>query len=163
MAAEFFRRGWIYAGIVFALSAFPLVACSDDSSSSGSEKGAGTEISADSLQHLADAVWEFSKSHPDGFTLELSTMTEPSEGIAVSYASTQSSIKRDQLDSVITHALNHDGYVGGWLDVKDSLYYFDSTRLFSEDSLDAAIAFGKENGQKAIFVISKGEEIRLDE
>lgn len=160
---EFWKKSWVYAGAVVALSMFAIVGCAGGSSSKVEEKTADIEISADSLEHLADAVWEFSKSHPDGFTLELSTLTEPSEGIAVSYASTQSSILRNQLDSVITHALNHDGYVGGWLDVKDSLYYFDSTRLFPEDSLDAAIAFGKENGQKAIFVISKGEEIRLEE
>ena len=40
---------------------------------------------------LADKVWAYSQSHPDGFTLDVCTMTEPQEGIAVSYAATQNS------------------------------------------------------------------------
>ncbi len=43
----------------------------------------------------------------------------------------------------------------------DRLYCFDSTRVFPEDSLDAAKRFGIENGQIAIFIISEGKEIRL--
>ena len=39
-------------------------------------------------------------------------MTEPTEGIAVSYAATQDSHSRDQLDYVVKHALKHDGYPG---------------------------------------------------
>ena len=88
-------------------------------------------------------------SHPDGFTLDIRTMTEPTEGIAVSYAETQGSHSREQLPKVIVHALSHDAYVGGWLDTEDSLYYFDSSRLFPEDSLEAAIRFGRENVKNA--------------
>lgn len=51
---------------------------------------------------------------------------------------------------------------GGWLDTSNSLYYFDSSRFFPEDSLDAAIRFGIENGQIAVFVLSQGSEIRLN-
>ncbi|MBP5483265.1 MAG: hypothetical protein J6X99_03265 [Bacteroidales bacterium] len=59
------------------------------------------------------------------------------------------------------HAMEHDGYVGGWLDTDTGLYFFDSTRLFPETEREAAIAFGLENGQLAIFVISTGETIDL--
>ena len=59
-------------------------------------------------------------------------MTEPTEGIAVSYAATQNGHSRDQLDKVIGHALQHEGYVGGWYNSEDGLYYFDSTKLFPE-------------------------------
>jgi hypothetical protein len=52
--------------------------------------------------------------------------------------------------------------VGGWLDTTDSLYYFDSSRLSPEDSLSAAIRFGVENKQLAVYVLSKEAEIRLD-
>lgn len=45
----------------------------------------------------------------------------------------------------------------------DSLYYFDSVRLFPEDSLSAAVNFGKANHQEAIYKLSSGEEIRLIE
>lgn len=110
----------------------------------------------------AEQVWTYSLSHPDGFTIDIRTMTEPTEGISVAYAATQGCHTREALDSVVSHAIKHNGFVGGWLDTTDSLYYFDSTRIFPEDSLEAAKKFGIENGQIAIFVISEGREIRLD-
>lgn len=113
------------------------------------------------VETLSDKIWTYSQSHPDGFTLDIRTMTEPSEGIAVSYYATQGSHSRKSLNRVIRHAMRHDGYVGGWLDTADSLYYFDSTRLFPEDSLDAAIKFGINNKQKAIFSIAEKREIRI--
>lgn len=64
-------------------------------------------------------------------------MTMPTTGIAVSYAATQNSHSRESLTFVVEHALNHDGYVGGWLD--------------------------SENGQKAVYIISTGEEILVEE
>ncbi len=112
---------------------------------------------------LADAVWTFSQTHPDGFTLDIRTLTEPTEGIGVAYAATQNSHGRKALDAVVSHATAHEGFVGGWLDTKDSLYYFDSVRLFPEDSLQAAVNFGKANFQKAIYRLSSGEEILLKE
>lgn len=115
----------------------------------------------DRVGGLSDRVWTFAKAHPDGFTLHLLSMTEPTEGIAVSYADTQNSHSRLVLDEVVKHALLHDGYVGGWLDRTSGLYYFDSTRLFSEDSLNAAIRFGVENGQSSVFVLSSNIEIPL--
>ena len=109
----------------------------------------------------ADQVWNYSQTHPDGFTIDIRTMTEPTDGISVAYAATHGSHSREALDSVVSHALKHNGFVGGWLDITDSLYYFDSTRIFPEDSLEAAKKFGVENGQIAIYIISAGKEIRL--
>lgn len=116
-----------------------------------------------SKESLADAVWTFSQTHPDGFTLDVRKMTEPREGISVAYWATQDSHGRQALDAVVSHATTHDGFVGGWLDPSDSLYYFDSVRLFPEDSLEAAVNFGKANLQKAIYKLSTGEEIILKE
>ena len=45
--------------------------------------------SNDTVADIADKVWAYSQTHPGGFTLDLRTMTEPDEGIAVSYAATQ--------------------------------------------------------------------------
>jgi len=112
---------------------------------------------------IADRILTVSKSHPNGFTLNIRTMTEPKVGIAVSYAATQNCHSRKQLNMVVNHALQHDGYVGGWLNGDDGLYYFDSTKIFPEDSLDAAIRFGKENGQYSIFILSNHTEIPLDD
>ena len=111
---------------------------------------------------IADKVWAFSQTHPDGFTIDIRTMTEPTEGIAVSYAVTQNSHSRDQLDKVVSHALQHDGYVGGWFNSEDGLYYFDSTKLFPESDLKGAIQFGKENGQHSVFILSTYTDIPLD-
>lgn len=111
---------------------------------------------------IADKVWAFSQTHPDGFTLDIRTMTEPTEGIAVSYAATQNSHSRDQLDKVVSHALQHEGYVGGWYNSEDGLYYFDSTKLFPEDDLKGAIQFGKENNQHSVFILSSYTDIPLD-
>jgi len=111
---------------------------------------------------LADKVWAFSQGHPEGFTLDVRSMTEPSEGIAVSYAATQDSHSRNQLNKVVNHALQQDGYVGGWYNREDGLYYFDSTKLFPENALKDAIQFGKENGQHTVFMLSSSTGIPLD-
>lgn len=110
---------------------------------------------------LADSIWTFSQTHPDGFTLSISTWEEPAEGISVAYAATQHSHDRADLDYVVSHAQTHGGYVGGWLDTVTGRFYFDSVRIFPEDSLSQAIQFGIENEQIGIFILSKGQEIRL--
>ena len=115
----------------------------------------------ENIDGLAEQVWEYAKSHPDGFTLDLSTMTEPAQGIAVSYAATQGCHSKESLTRVIRHAKWHCGYVGGWLDSDSGLYYFDSTRLFPENRLEAAMNFGRKNSQRAVFILSTGTEISL--
>ena len=112
---------------------------------------------------LADRVWSYRETHPEGFTLEINTWKEPQEGISVAYESTQNHHDRADLRRVVRHARSHSGYVGGWKNAEDSLYYFDSVRLFPEDSLEAAIDFGKANHQDAVYRLSTGQEIRLVE
>ena len=101
----------VLAGVFFLCSTFFLAQC----------KTASYQVNG-----IADKVWTYSQTHPDGFTLDVRTMSEPTEGICVAYAATQNSHSRDQLPKVISHALSHNGYVGGWLNTSDSLYYFDS-------------------------------------
>ena len=128
--------------------------------SRASKEGNATEQSV--ITTIADKVWAFSQSHPDGFTIDIRTMTEPTEEIAVSYAATQNSHSRDQLDKVVSHALQHEGYVGGWYNSEDGYYYFDSTKLFPENDLKGALQSGKENGQYAVFILSTYTEIPVD-
>jgi len=116
----------------------------------------------DSVSITAEKVWSFSHNHPDGFTLDIYTMREPIEGIAVSYAETQNSHSRNQLNKVVDHAFKHDGYIGGWLNTGNGLYYFDSTKLFPETSLREAILFGKGNGQHSVFILSTDSNIPID-
>jgi hypothetical protein len=110
---------------------------------------------------LTDSVWVFSQSRPEGFTLDIRSWQEPKTGISVAYAETQNKHDREDLDFVVNHALTHEGHIGGWLNSEDGLYYFDSVRLFPEDSLEKAKQFGRLNGQDAVYVLSKGKEIRL--
>ena len=58
--------------------------------------------------------------------------------------------------------MQHEGYVGGWYNSEDGLYYFDSTKLFPDDDLKGAIRFGKENGQHSVFILSTYTDIPLD-
>lgn len=117
----------------------------------------------ESAEAIAERIWNLSQFRPDGFTVDVRTMEMPSEGIAVAYAATQGCHSRDGLVAVVRHALEHDGYVGGWYDSESGLYYFDSTRLFPEDQLEEALQFARDNGQLAVYVLSTGEEIRLDQ
>lgn len=117
--------------------------------------------SEERIAALADQVWAYSQGHAEGFTLDLRSMSEPAEGIAVSYAATQGSHSRQSLNAVVSHALSHDGYVGGWQDSGDGLYYFDSTRLFPEDSLRLALHFGQENNQQSAYIISSGIDVPI--
>ncbi len=118
-----------------------------------------SQTKKDSITTISNKVWIFSQTHPDGFTIDIRTMTELTEGIAVSYAETQNSHSRDQLDKVIRHALSHDGFVGGWLNTENNLYYFDSTKLFPENALKDAIQFGKENEQYSVSILSTNTNI----
>ena len=140
------------AHLLLLITAAALAACSRNDGAPGQER----------IAVLADQVWTYSQSHPDGFTLELRSMTEPAEGIAVSYAATQGSHSRQSLGNVVGHALGHDGYVGGWLNEADGLYYFDSTRLFPEDSLRQALQFGKQNRQQSAYILSAGVDLPID-
>lgn len=142
-------RRWIATALVVML-ALCLSACASDNSANISN---ATE--------LADAVWEFGQSHPEGFTLNIRKMTEPEEGIAVSYAATQGSHSRKQLENVVWHSLRHDGYVGGWRDKESGLYYFDSTRLYPEDELKEAVEFGAVNGQRYVYILSTGTSVKI--
>ena len=143
---------WMLAIVLIVSGQLSLTSCSDDDDDS----------KKNDIETIADKVWAFSQSHPDGFTLDIRTMKEPTAGIAVAYAATQGSHSRSQLGKVIEHAQKNGGYVGGWLDTTDGEYYFDSVRLFPEDQLALARQFAIDNEQLAFFIISTGTEIRLD-
>ena len=139
--------------VILALGNFTVLAVSECCDSPAEQED---------VSNVADKVWAFSQTHPEGFTLNIRTMTEPTEGIAVSYAETQDCHSRNQLEKVVRHALHHEGFVGGWLNTENGLYYFDSSRLFPENSLKDAILFGKENGQHSAYIISNHTDIPIN-
>lgn len=144
--------------LIVQIALFFLCACGTSSVSQRSTY----RIEQDSIEAISDKVWAYSQGHPNGFTLDIRTMSEPKEGIAVSYAETQHSHSRNQLDMVVRHALRNDDYIGGWFRNADSLYFFDSSKLFPETSLKEALLFGKENGQLSVFILSTSTEIPVN-
>ena len=113
-------------------------------------------------KELASIVWAMGRMHPDGFTLDLKTFTQPTEGIMVSYQATQNTTDRKNIPLIIKHAKQHNWLVGGSYLPEDGTYYFDSTRNFPEDSLTAAVAFARENGQRTVYVASKGIHVKTN-
>ena len=100
---------------------------------------------------LANVIYVMGEMYPEGFTLDLNTMRQPTEGLMVSYKETQNSFSRKSLKKVLKHARAHENIVGGWYDPEEGDYYFDSNRSFPEDSLAAALAFARENGQHTVY------------
>jgi len=111
---------------------------------------------------IAGKVWKFSKKRRNGFTLDLDTFKELKSGIAVSYAATQDLHGLSDLEYVVGHARQHEGFVGGWRNSEDGQYYFDSVRIFPEDQLEQAKEFGRANKQQSIYILSSGTEVPLD-
>ena len=109
---------------------------------------------------LVNVIWAMGQMYPDGFTLDINTLKQPTKGISVSYAATQNSFDKKSLPAVIKHAHAHNDIVGGWYDPDTGQYYFDSSRIFPEDSLAAALAFARENGQHAVYDLGKQISIR---
>jgi hypothetical protein len=136
------RRG------VFFLFAFLLLSCSIQK-----------QIPALSTAELAAYLWSYKDAHPQGFTLSLTTLSEPSWGISVAFESTLTGKNPEELEKIVSHSLAHEGYVGGWQDSRDSTYCFDSVRLFPENQRKKALRFARKNHQAAFYVISTSEEV----
>ncbi len=102
---------------------------------------ATTATSTSEAQAAADWVWTYSLAHPEGFTVDIRGREVPAEGISVAYAATQDRHSKEDLGVVVSHALAHDGYVGGWWNSEDSLYYFDSVRILPESAAGEAVTF----------------------
>ena len=113
-------------------------------------------------KELCNAIWAMGQMYPDGFTLDINTLRQPQEGIIVSYAATQNSFDKKCIPGVLKHAREHNGYVGGWYNPENGKYYFDSNRVFPEDSLAAAVAFARDNGQQAVYIASKGINVKTN-
>ena len=111
------------------------------------------------MKHLIDRVWEYSRNNPEGFTLNIETFKPIKKGIAVAYQATQDSFGKQGLKDVLNHALDNNKIVGGWFNVENREYYFDSVRIFRK--LDEAIKFGIENKQIAIFNLTTLDEITI--
>lgn len=104
-------------------------------------------------------VCKILQKNPEGFTLNIETFKPVKKGIAVAYQETQDSFGKDGLENTINHALNNNKVLGGWFNVDNKKYYFDSVRIFK--NLKKSIKFGIKNNQIAIFNITTLEEITI--
>ena len=111
-------------------------------------------------KELANVLYVLGEMYPEGFTLDLNTLRQPTEGIMVSYKETQDSFDSKGIRNVIRHARAHGNLVGGWYNEENGKYYFDSTRSFPEDSLAAALEFARQNSQHAVYVSSKDINVK---
>lgn len=111
------------------------------------------------MKNQKEAIKEIAKKNPDGFTVELTTLTKVTSGISAAYLETQDCFDDQGLIKVIEHAKKHDNVVGGWLNEDNEKFYYDSIKIF--DNLQQAIEFGKENQQIAIFDITNLRLIKL--
>lgn len=111
------------------------------------------------MKYLINAILEIAKQNPDGFTVQLLSLQHVTSGIIVAYSETQNCFDSKGLEKVINHALKNGQTVGGWLNTENNLFYFDSCKVFDNES--EAIEFGKQNQQIAIFDLDNLREIRL--
>ncbi len=111
-------------------------------------------------KELVSVIWAMGQMFPDGFTISIDSLRQPTRGLAVSYLATQNSFDKKSIPAVIRHAREHDGFIGGWYNPEDGKYYLDSTRIFPEDSLSAALAFARENHQHTVYDLAKGINVK---
>lgn len=112
------------------------------------------------VNELTKRVAKIAQSNKEGMTLSINSLEPIKTGFVASYAATQNTFSETDLQSVVNHALSHDGVVGKWFNDKDGKYYYDSNKVFS--NLDEALKFAKENNQLSIYDLDKGETIWLD-
>lgn len=123
----------------------------------------GCNTNESTINEPVEFVWRYATNHPEGFTLNIQTQQPVTKGISVSYYATQNSFGKESLFWVVEHAQDHESIVGGWLNESDSLYYFDSDKVFPVTELDEAIEFALENEQYAVYDITNDSVIWVSE
>ena len=106
---------------------------------------------------------EIALKKDEGFTVDKRTLKPIEKGYSVAIKETQNSFGFHGLLKAFIIGLNItivDG-IGGWFNKDDSEYYYDAVVIF--DAFEKALQFAKENEQIAIFDLSKGKEIKLND
>jgi fructokinase len=111
------------------------------------------------MNSLEEAIKMIAEQNPEGFTVKVPELTGVKTGFIVAYLETQNCFGDEGLKKVLKHALEHDKIVGGWKNLKNQQYYFDSSKVF--DNPEDAIRWGIENRQIAIFDLTSKKVIEL--
>jgi fructokinase len=109
---------------------------------------------------MINEILEIAKCNPEGFTIKLPSLESVESGIVAAYLETQDNFGDAGLMKVVEHAMSHDQTIGGWFNEDNEKFYFDSVKVFQ--SLDEAIAFGRENQQIAIYDLTNRTLIKLE-
>jgi fructokinase len=124
-----------------------------------------SRFGADDYNSIVKFIYNHAKQNPDGFTVSIVleaneiALYKTIKGKVAAYLATQNSFGNSGLRTCLTHALKNSLTIGGWLDEEDNQFYFDSVKIF--ETVEAAIVFGKEQEQIAIFDLDELNEIRL--
>jgi len=113
------------------------------------------------MKNLVERIMDYSEKNPYGFTLNIETFRPVRKGISVAFLETQNSFGKHNLEKVILHALKNNKTIGGWLNSKNGLFYFDSVKIFKKSEFNQAIEFAKQNQQIAIYDLINLKEIKI--
>ncbi len=108
---------------------------------------------------MLETLKRISEENEAGFTFNLLTAAPVKYGIVVAYQETQDCFGVSGLKKALAHAQKHNNVVGGWFNSQNGKFYYDSCKVFQNRK--AAIEFGKEQAQIAIFDLTNLEEIKL--
>jgi hypothetical protein len=111
--------------------------------------------------YLITAALEIVAKNPDGFTISPDMTEQPQSGYACALQETQGSHGTLGFLKTLAYAIEHGLHFGGWLNEANGEYYFDAVRIFGEGQLNAAVKFGLEQNQIAIFDLGNMLEINL--
>lgn len=92
-----------------------------------------------------------------GFTFDLKTAKTPKNGYVAAFEETQNCFGFKGFIRALGHAFRHDGCLGGWYNHDNGKFYFDSVKIFKNQS--DALLFGQQNKQIAIFDLNTFNEI----
>ncbi|MFZ1824734.1 MAG: hypothetical protein WAU21_03980 [Chitinophagales bacterium] len=109
------------------------------------------------MDFLFEALWDIALTNPEGFTVSLQ-LEWPTSGYVVAYKETQNSFGENGLRKCLHHAIDHNGWIGGWKN-QDGMLQFDSCMIVAEK--EKAINLGNENKQIAIFCLDCFKEYYL--
>lgn len=150
------KQAKLKAWLLIALIAVCGTVCTTSCSSSNNTPK-GNNVSA-----IADKIWDFSQTHPDGFTIDARTLTEPSEGIAVSYAATQNSHAREQLDGKIAEISKRGTLLVGTTGDYRPLTYCEPSGDYWGFGIDLASEIAKTIGVNIKFVKTSWPTLSTD-
>jgi hypothetical protein len=109
------------------------------------------------LDSRIQAVKAIADHNPDGFTVNVTDLTQPTQGYAVAYTHGMNLADAVNIAGLLTYYSGRQWYVGGWRDGNDFIVDVSTVEPFE----DAARAIGALYHQVAVFNLATKESITL--